>query len=88
MSIETLTTDEFMELSLADHAEAIILYEREVGRLTDEAKSAAHGTPGADRLFDKMCSYLTIRKVHKGRMEEMQEEVAAEANGSSVLNPS
>ena len=87
MSIEALTTDEFMELTTADHEAAIALYERETTRLNVEAKELQDSklSPGSQlgKLFDKMCSYLCLRKVHVGRLEEMQEE-AHEAHGSTV----
>lgn len=82
MSIETLTTDEFMELTKADHETAISLYEREVLRLKSEAGKLSAGSLAND-LFDRMCSYLTIRKVHKGRLEEMEEEATA-THGTSL----
>jgi hypothetical protein len=74
MAIDSLTTDEFMDLSKADHEAAIALYEGEVSRLQAETnKVQGPGSSHVD-MFDKMCSYLQLRKVHKARLEEMQEE--------------
>ena len=87
MSLDTLTTDEFMDLTQADHEAAIDLYQREVTRLNTQATEwqNSKGSPGSQLglLFDKMCSYLCLRKVHTGRLEEMKEE-ARETNGPTV----
>ena len=87
MSLDTLTTDEFMDLTPADHEAAIDLYQREVTRLNAQATEWQNGkgSPGAQLglLFDKMCSYLCLRKVHTGRLEELREE-ATQADGATV----
>lgn len=88
MSLDTLTTDEFMELTPADHEAAIDLYQREVTRLNTEAAEWQNTrlSPGSQlgQLFDKMCSYLCLRKVHLGRLEEMKEDAVAAATDGST----
>ena len=90
MSIETLTTDEFMDLEIEDHREALTQYNDGIATLAGEIGDNEAGTPAHNALLDRMSRLFTLRKVHVVRLEEMVQEDAVEAaeiSGSSVPSP-
>lgn len=74
MSIETLTGDEFMHLDPETHRVALEQYELAIEVLTQNLGAGL--LAGADRsaALDKLTSLLTLRKLHKVRLAEMQDE--------------
>jgi tRNA U54 and U55 pseudouridine synthase Pus10 len=87
MSIETLTTDEFMDLEVEDHQEAVRQYNESIFALTKELNAKPINSESWNALMDRMARLFTLRKVHKVRLEEMEQEDAAEAaemNGPTV----
>lgn len=71
MSIESVTTDEFMQLTIEEHEEALSLYDTAIF-------NAASGIidPGQDPAVfaddrDKLTRLITLRKVHQGRFDEL-----------------
>ncbi len=74
MSIDSLTGDEFSELTEAEHAEALALYADSVTGLSTRLKTLEAGTTAHEDCLDKMARQLTLRRVHQVRLAEMQEE--------------
>ena len=74
MSIETLTTDKFLDLEIADHQEALAQYAQGIAALAEHL-----GAGQEDETLDRMARLFTLRKVHRVRLEEMMEEDAPEA---------
>jgi len=72
MSIETLTGDEFMNLSPEDHRTALFLYEDAVDATTREVTKLAGG-PRTNAL-DRLTSLLQLRKLHRVRLAELEED--------------
>ena len=86
MSIETLTTDEFMDLEIEDHQEALRQYNDSISSAANDLNEV-ESTAAKNMVLDRMARLFTLRKVHTVRLEEMQQDEAAEAaeiSGSSV----
>lgn len=87
MSIETLTTQDFVGLEPKDHQEAITQYNDGIVTLATELGNQEAGTPAHNALLDRMGRLFTLRKVHKVRLEEMMaddEFEATEMNGPTL----
>jgi hypothetical protein len=86
MSIETITGDEFMELTFQEHEEALGLYAEAIVKETKSMQALEIGSIAHEDSLDRIARFCALRKVHKVRLEEMQEDAAeaAEINGSSV----
>jgi hypothetical protein len=87
MSIETLTTDEFMDLEIEDHQEALLQYSNSIFSASRDLHDNVPESEAWNALLDRIGRLSTLRKVHKVRLEEMQADEAAEAAeilGSSV----
>jgi hypothetical protein len=74
MSIESVTTDDFSMLSIAEHEEALSLYDTAIfnaaqGIVDPEQDPAVFAD---DR--DKLTRLITLRKVHQGRYDELVEQ--------------
>lgn len=85
MSIETLTTDEFMDLEIEDHQEALRQYNDSISSAANDL-STVESAAAKNMVLDRMGRLFTLRKVHTARLEEMQQDEAAEAaeiNGST-----
>ncbi|MBF9239489.1 hypothetical protein I2I05_19000 [Hymenobacter sp. BT683] len=85
MSIETLTTDEFMDLEIEDHQEALRQYNDAITSASSDLASI--GSEAAkNTVLDRMARLFTLRKVHTVRLEEMVADDAADAasHGSSL----
>lgn len=76
MSIDTLTIDEFMHLTIEDHEEALELYADATQATAKKLVQYEPGTTAHEDCLDKMARQLTLRRVHQVRLEEMQEESA------------
>ena len=86
MSIETLTTDEFMDLEIEDHQEALKQYNDSITSAANDLNQVE--SPAAkNMLLDRMARLFTLRKVHTVRLDEMLEEVTAEIELLTVANP-
>ena len=86
MSIETLTTDEFMELTVQEHEEALNLYAEALVKASSAVQDLEVGTIAHEECLDRIARLCALRKVHKVRLEEIQEDAAeaAEMSGSSL----
>jgi hypothetical protein len=73
MSIETLTGDEFMNLDSPTHRVALAQYEQAVDASVREV-TLLPGGPARTQELDRLTSLLTLRKVHKVRLEELEGE--------------
>ena len=74
MSIETLTGDEFVELTIEEHEEALAIYADAVSTNALELARLESGTNAHEQCLDTMARRLTLRKVHLARLAEMKEE--------------
>ena len=74
MSIETLTGDEFVELTPAEHEEALALYADAVNCESKQLQALEPGTQPHEYCLDKMARLLSLRKVHQVRLAELQED--------------
>jgi len=71
MSIETLTGDEFMNLDASTHRVALAQYEQTIGASLHEL-TLLPGGPARTQELDRLTSLLTLRKVHRVRLDEME----------------
>jgi hypothetical protein len=71
MSIETLTGDEFADLTPQEHDEALALYADAVGGQARSLRELEPCTNAHEDCLDKMARLLTLRKVHQVRRQEM-----------------
>lgn len=72
MDVTTITIDEFFQLDISHHKEALHLFDAAINPLIEEL--AAHrdkATPEYDAQRDCLCVLLTLRKVHEGRLLEL-----------------
>ncbi|MDB5268026.1 MAG: hypothetical protein JWP58_1066 [Hymenobacter sp.] len=87
MSIETLTTDEFMELTVQEHEEALSLYAEAIVKASASMQDLEVGTIAHEDCLDRIARLCALRKVHKVRLEEINEDAAeaAEMNGATAV---
>lgn len=88
MSIETLTGDEFADLSPAEHDEALALYAEAVSGQASSLSGLEPNTNAHEECLDKMARLLTLRKVHQVRRQEQEDEaqyVPARSAGEQYL---
>jgi len=81
MSIETLTGDEFIKLDAPTHRVALAQYEQAVEASLHEI-TLLPGGPARTEELDRLTSLLTLRKVHRVRLEEMDGDEAVTATQS------
>jgi hypothetical protein len=74
MSIETLTGDEFADLSPAEHDEALALYAEAVRGQAQALRELEPSTNAHEDCLDKMARLLTLRKVHQVRRQEQADD--------------
>jgi len=95
MSIDTLTGDEFADLSPAEHDEALGLYAEAVSGQARALHALEPCTTAHEDCLDKMARLLTLRKVHQVRRQELEDDAqatparsAAEQYSLNELTPS
>jgi hypothetical protein len=74
MSIETLTGDEFADLTPQEHDEALALYADAVSTQARQLPSLEPHTVPHEDCLDKMARLLTLRKVHQVRRQEQEDD--------------
>ena len=74
MSIETLTGDEFADLTPQEHDEALALYAEAVSTQARALHELEPCTNAHEDCLDKMSRLLTLRKVHQVRRQEQADE--------------
>ena len=74
MSIETLTGDEFFDLTPQEHDEALGLYAEAVSTQARALPALAPHTSAHEECLDKLARLLTLRKVHQVRRQEQADE--------------
>jgi len=79
MSIDTLTGDEFADLSPAEHDEALALYAEAVSGQAQALHKLEPCTNAHEECLDKMARLLTLRKVHQVRRQEQADDELAPA---------
>ena len=83
MSIHTITCDEFMLLSPLHHHTALRLYAAEIDGLIERlAATADKRSAEYEADSDELGRLLTLRKVHQGRLAELQQQPG---DGSTLL---
>lgn len=85
MFLLSLSINEFMALSARDHQVVIRLFDAEIDRLTPLVQSGMPGHPGYQEHVDDLCSLRSVRKVHQGRLEELQPEAVTPVEVSHAL---
>jgi len=86
MSIETLTGDEFMNLDSPTHRVALEQYEQAVEKSLHEL-TLLPGGPARTEQLDRLTSLLTLRKLHRVRLEEMEGDEFTASTASLSFNP-
>ncbi|MGI4873396.1 MAG: hypothetical protein ACRYFX_19735 [Janthinobacterium lividum] len=76
MSIETVTLDGFMRLGIDEHKEALEQYDASITNLAGDLTRLTPDTEQHIALLDKLCRHATLRKVHRGCLQEMEESLA------------
>jgi hypothetical protein len=74
MSIETLTGDEFADLTPQEHDEALALYADAVSGQARSLRELEPCTNAHEECLDKMARLLTLRKVHQVRRQEQADD--------------
>jgi len=74
MSIDTLTGDEFADLTPQEHDEALALYAVAVSGQASSLHELEPSTHAHEECLDKMARLLTLRKVHQVRRQEQADE--------------
>ena len=94
MSIDTLTGDEFADLTPQEHDEALALYAEAVSGQASSLHALEPCTNAHEECLDKMARLLTQRKVHQVRRQELADEAqyvpargAAEQYQENARNP-
>jgi hypothetical protein len=75
MSIETMTGDEFVELTVEEHEEALGLYADAAQAESAKLPKYEAGTTAHEECLDRMARLLTLRRVHQVRLDEIKEEM-------------
>jgi hypothetical protein len=73
MSIETLTGDEFADLTPEEHEEALDLYDTAISKAITETTSMEEDYDRFATDRDRLGRLLTLRKVHQVRLEELEQ---------------
>jgi len=94
MSIDTLTGDEFADLTPQEHDEALALYAEAVSGQASSLYALEPCTNAHEECLDKMARLLTLRKVHQVRRQEMEADaqyvparLASEQYQENARNP-
>jgi hypothetical protein len=72
MDVTTVTIDEFFQLDISHHKEALRCFDAAINPLIERlAGHADKETPAYDAERDRLCTLLTLRKVHEARLLEL-----------------
>ena len=74
MSIDTLTGDEFAQLTDVEHEEALSLYADATQAQAAKLPTHEAGTDAHEECLDRMARLLTLRRVHQVRLAEMRDD--------------
>lgn len=84
MDVTTVTIDEFFQLDISHHKEALRVFDMAINPLIERlASQADKETAAYDAERDRLCTLLTLRKVHEARLLELMSD--AEAADSQPL---
>ena len=75
MDVTTITIDDFFQLGIDHHQEALRTFDAAINPLIEQL--AAHSdkaTAGYDAERDRLCTLLTLRKVHERRLLDLLQE--------------
>ncbi|WP_210516436.1 hypothetical protein [Hymenobacter terricola] len=84
MSIHSITIAEFMALTPKQLRLAIRLCDAEISSLYDHARQLGPKDESYGHALEDIATAITLRAVHKGRLDELEAEAVTEAHGSSV----
>ncbi len=76
MFLLTLSIDEFMQLSARDHRVTLTLFDAEIRRRQALLQGSRPGHDGYQENVDALASLRSVRKVHQGRLEELETKAA------------
>ena len=76
MSIDSLTVDDFLRLDFEEHREALAQYDERLGQVAQQVTQAAPGSEPHLQGLDKLCRLASLRKVHRVRLAELEEDEA------------
>ncbi len=72
MDVTTITIDEFFKLEAPHHTEALRCFDAAINPLIEQlAGHADKETAAYDAERDRLCTLLTLRKVHEARLLEL-----------------
>ena len=75
MDVTTITIDEFFQLGTAHHKEALRTFDAAINPLIEQlARHVDKATAAYDAERDRLCTLLTLRKVHEARLLELLAE--------------
>lgn len=75
MDVTTVTIDEFFKLGINHHKEALRSFDKDINPLIEQlAGHADKATPAYDAERDRLCTLLTLRKIHEARLLELLSE--------------
>lgn len=72
MDVTTVTIDEFFQLDISHHKEALRCFDAAINPLIERlASHADKETAAYDAERDRLCTLLTLRKIHEARLLEL-----------------
>lgn len=84
MSIHSITIAEFMSLDRRQLRLAVRLCDQEITALRTLVGHVRPESPEYEDALAEISSAITLRKVHKARLDELEAEAAAETDGASL----
>jgi len=75
MDVTSVTIDEFFQLEIPHHKEALRVFDMAINPLIERlAGQADKETAAYDAERDRLCTLLTLRKVHEARLLELMSD--------------
>jgi hypothetical protein len=72
MDVTTVTIDQFFQLEIPHHKEALRVFDAAINPLIEQlAGHADKATPAYDAERDRLCILLTLRKIHEARLLDL-----------------
>ena len=87
MSIHTLTLDEFMRLTKAEHEEALEQYDKAISGAAQELVAFEVNYDDFANDRDRLGRLLTLRKVHQVCLDELEAAELADTQAEPAAEP-
>ncbi|WP_210521604.1 hypothetical protein [Hymenobacter terricola] len=84
MSVLTITIDEFMLLGPKAHETAVKMFTAEINHLQRMAQLHQAGSADARTAEETLSELIQLRKVHQGRLDELNAEAGLVAAGVEI----